>query len=94
MATRPDDSVRRKQVRPVAFMVTEIELYDLRSNNDVSGAAFRGLRGCWSAVSGQRNDSHNSALLMPHRDSAITSCRWPRANQANYRVKLVGCRGH
>jgi len=46
LATRPDDSIRRKQVRPVAFMVTEIELVDLRSNNEVSGAGFRGLRGC------------------------------------------------
>jgi len=27
-------------------MVTEIELYDLRSNNEVSGAGVRGLRGC------------------------------------------------
>jgi len=44
--TRPDDSIRRKQVRPLAFMVTEIELYDLRSNNEVSGAGVRGLRGC------------------------------------------------
>ncbi len=59
-----------KQVRPVAFMVAEIEFYDLRSNSEVSGAGVRGLRGCWSAVSGQCNGSHNSALLMLQRGSA------------------------
>ena len=64
LATRLDDSIRMKQVRPVAFMVAEIEFYDLRSNSEVSGAGVRGLRGCWSAVSGQCNGSHNSALLM------------------------------
>ena len=90
LATKLGDSIRMKQVRPVAFMVAEIELYDLRSNNEVSGAGVRGLRGCWSAVSGQGDRAHCLCTIAAMQSPMQVTAR----ESESYRVKLVGCRSH